>query len=94
MYSLIGHTSQIRALVVINEDYLASGAYDRRINIWSLTSNYTQVKSWQASTNPFFILAFDSTLNVLAGGEYTPTNYVKVWDSNLWNTGKSYCLYS
>ncbi len=83
LYTLTGHTGPIRALVVINADYLASGAQDGTIKIWSLSNNYTQVKSWQASTNHILSLAFDSTLNVLASGEFNPTNYVKVWDSSL-----------
>ncbi len=93
LYTLTGHTDQIRALVTINNGYLASGAYDRTIKLWSLTSNYTQVKSWKASANSangwIFSLAFDSTLNVLANGENMPAYDVKVWDSSLWaNLGK------
>ncbi len=83
MYTLTGHTGPIRALVVINAEYLGSGAEDGTIKLWSLTSNYIQVKSWQATSNWLLALAFDSTLNVLASGEYVPTNYVKVWDSSL-----------
>jgi WD40 repeat protein len=84
LYTRTGHTSPIRALYVINQDYLASGGYDGTIKLWSLTSNYTQVRSWQASSSNVLSLAFDSTLNVLVSGENVPTNYVKVWDSNLW----------
>ncbi len=88
LYTLIGHKNQIRALVVINEDYLVSGAQGGAIKLWSLTNNYTQMRSWQASTNQILSLAFDSTLNVLASGEVNP-NLVKVWDSSLWtNSGK------
>ena len=61
--------------------------------MWSLTNNYIQVKSWTASTSYVTTLAFDSTLNVLASGEYTSVNAannVKVWDSSLWaNSGKA-----
>ncbi len=89
LYTLTGHTKQIRALVVINQDYLVSGAQDGTIKLWSLTNNYTQVRSWKASSNMVLSLAFDSSLNVLASGEYIPTYYVKVWDSSLWaNSGK------
>jgi WD40 repeat protein len=80
----------VRALVLVNQDYLASGSYDGMIKLWSL-ANYTQVKSWQASISWLLSLAFDSTLNVLASGENTPTNYVKVWDSSLWGySGKRF----
>jgi WD40 repeat protein len=68
----------------MNEDYLVSGANDGKIKFWSLSNNYTQVKSWQASSSWLLAMAFDSTLNVLASGENIPTNYVKVWDSSLW----------
>jgi WD40 repeat protein len=91
LYTLTGHTSAIRALVVINQDYLASGAQDNMIKLWSLTSNYTQVKSWTASTSYITSLAYDSTLNVLASGDYNTAGNVKVWDSSLWaNSGKRF----
>jgi WD40 repeat protein len=94
LYNLTGHTNAIRALVVINEDYLVSGAEDYKIILWSLSNNYAQVKSWQASSK-VLSLAFDSTLNVLASGDYgtanAPNNYVKVWDSSLWGySGKRF----
>ncbi len=87
--TLTGHKNQIRALAVMNEDYLASGGYDRTIKLWSLTNNQTQVRSWQATSSWVLSLAFDSTLNVLANGDYNTVDNVKVWDSSLWaNSGK------
>ncbi len=89
LYTLTGHTGAIRALSVINEEFLVSGAQDGLIKLWSLTNNYTQVRSWQATSSWLLTLAFDSTLNVLASGDYNSTNNVKVWDSSLWtNSGK------
>ncbi len=88
LYTLPAQTSGsgIRVLVLINEDYLASGALDGTIKLWSLKTNFTQVRSWQAGV--IVSMAYDSTLNVLASGENTPTFYVKVWDSELWaNSG-------
>jgi WD40 repeat protein len=87
LYTLTGHTDQIRALVVINEEFLVSGANDGIIKLWSLNSNFSQVRSWQ--TNAVLTLAFDSTLNVLVNGENSVASNVKVWDSSLWaNSGK------
>ena len=86
LYNLTGHTSAIRALVLINEEFLVSGAQDRMIKLWSL-STYTQSKSWQASSTAIASLVFDSTLNILASGEGSPSNNVKMWDSKLWLTG-------
>ena len=91
LYTLTGHTFSIRALVVINDDYLVSGATDNLIKLWSLTNNYTQVKSWRASSSWVLSLAFDSTLNVLASGDYNKADNVKVWDSSLWGySGKQF----
>jgi WD40 repeat protein len=68
----------------MNKDYFVSCAHDGTIKLWSLTSNYTQVKSWQAASSYVLALAFDSTLNVLANGDVNSANNVKVWDSSLW----------
>ena len=81
LYTLTGHTSNIRALTLINEQYLASCSADSTIKLWSL-SDYSIVKSWTASTNLVLALAFDSTLNVLASGDFM--KMVKVWDSSIW----------
>ncbi len=89
LYTLKGHTGGIRALVVINNEFLVSGAQEGMIKLWSLTNNYIQVKSWTASTSYITSLAFDSTLNVLVSGDYNGD--VKVWDSSLWaNSGKRF----
>ncbi len=79
--TLTGHTDVIRALTVINNEYLASCSHDLTIKLWSLSS-YSIVKSWTASTSWLLALASDSTLNVLASGDFA--NLVKVWDSSIW----------
>ncbi len=83
LYTLTGHTSDVRDLTVINNEYMASCSSDMTIKLWSLSS-YSIVKSWTASTSWMLALAFDSTLNVLASGDYIPSKLVKVWDSSLW----------
>ena len=85
LYTLIGRTSWIRGLVVIHDEFLAACSHDMTIRIWSLR-NFTEVKSWQASNDYVISLAFDTHLNLLASGDMS--ELVKVWDSNLWNTGK------
>ncbi len=94
-YTLNGHTDVIRSLTVINKLYLASSSNDMTIKLWSLTS-YKQVQSWLASSSRILSLAYDQTLNVLASGEFTPTNLVKIWSSSIWTnvsttSGKYVC---
>ena len=84
LYTLKGHTDSIRALIVINNEYLASSSQDMTIKLWSLSS-YSIVKSWTASSTYMLALAFDSTLNVLASGDYSPSNLVKIWSLNYSN---------
>jgi WD40 repeat protein len=83
LYSLTGHSNAVRALVVINEEYLASASLDQTIRLWSLRS-YSNVKTWTASTSHIYSLAFDPILNVLASGD--AAMLVNVWDSGLWTS--------
>ena len=82
LYTLTAHTGDVRALVLMGNQYLASGAQDMTVKLWSLSS-YSVVASWQASTTWVLSLAFDPTLSVLAIGD--DANLVKVVSSDLWS---------
>jgi WD40 repeat protein len=80
LYTLAAHGSQINALTLINDKYLASASNDKTIKLWSLIS-YSMINSWTASTSNVLTLAYDSSLNVLASGD--SANQVKIWSSSL-----------
>jgi WD40 repeat protein len=82
LYSIVAHTDAVRALVLINDKFLASGSQDSTIKLWDLSS-YSKVQSWTASTSWIISLAYDPSLDVLASGD--GAYMVKVWDSSLWN---------
>ncbi len=72
-------TDGVRALVVINNQYLASSSDSGIVTLRSLSS-FALVKSWSASFTEILSLAFDSTLNALVTSD---KNNVRVWDPSL-----------
>ncbi len=87
--TLSGHKNAVRALVVIQNQILASCSFDRTIKLWSLSS-YSLVKSLNASTSEIGDLAYDPVLNMIASGEKSPTNLVKLWDMSLWTSKNTF----
>ncbi len=85
LYTLSGHTNAVRSLVVIQNQFLASSSSDLSIKLWSLSS-FSLVRSWEASKSVTLALAYDPTLDLLASGEQSPANMVKLWDFNLWTS--------
>jgi WD40 repeat protein len=88
LYTLTGHSNWIRALVVINNQLIASTGYDSTIKLWSLNT-YANSQTWAASTTEIVPLVYDPTLNMLANGDNA--NKVRLWSSNIW-TGASDAL--
>ncbi len=81
LYTLSGHNAPIRALTVVNNEYLASCSHDLTIKLWSLRT-YAQLKSWTGSDSRILVaLAYDPELNMLVSGD---NGGIKVWDSRLW----------
>ena len=91
LYTLSGN-APIKALTVVNNEYLASSSFDKTIKLWSLRT-YAQVKSWTGSDSWMYALAYDQELNMLVSGD---NDGIKVWDSRLWtkcdNNYQEVCL--
>ena len=88
LITLLMPNATIRALIIVNNEFLASCSYNASIKLWSL-SNYEEVSSWRAgesSSLTLTSLAFDPKLNILVSGGGDKIN---IWDSLLWTNIKT-----
>ena len=74
--TLLGHTSEVNDLILINESLLASSSYDKSIRIWDLTTNKENFILNGHSSYVYGLKLL--TPNILASGSHDDT--IKLWN--------------
>src|SRR5574343_1078867 len=79
-FILPGHSDDLDALSVSPAgDFIASGSWDRMINIYSADSPFTLVKQLSGHSAPIIALRYNKSGKLLASGS---SDYsVRLWDS-------------
>ncbi len=78
LLTLYNHTSNVRALTVLNNGDLASGSDDRTIKIWNATDG-TSKRTLKNHTSGVYALAALNTSD-LASGSSLGDGTIKIWN--------------